>query len=109
MAALRAQFPRLERVSDLYFDDENVWLTIVEPNTRNLSRSVLWLRSSDLYIGEEDYVEEAEENSTYPISDVDVDAITALVDGLAVRREKALRQSARDDLVSARTGHCSHR
>jgi len=72
-------------VSDLYFDDENVWLTIVEPNTRNLSRSVLWLRSSDLYIGEEDYVEEAEENSTYPISDVDVDAITALVDGLAVR------------------------
>jgi len=85
LAALRAQFPRLERVSDLYFDDENVWLTIVGPNTRNLSRSVLWSRSSDLYIGEEDYVEEAEENSTYPISDVDVDAITALVEGLAVR------------------------
>jgi len=85
LAAVTAEFPDIERVSDLYFDDENVWLTIVEPNTRNLSRSVLWSRSNGLFTDDEEYLDDAEENSTFPISDVHVDAITALVNGLAVR------------------------
>lgn len=85
LAALTAQFPRLEQVSDLYFDDEHVWLTIVEPDTRNLARSVLWTRTSGLSISEEDDVEEADQDPAFPIGDVHLGAITALVDGLGAR------------------------
>ena len=85
LAAVTTRFTGLVRVSDLYFDDEAVWMTIVDPDRRNRSRSVRWSWSSGLSTGDEKYLEEAEENSTFPISDVRVDAITALVDGLALR------------------------
>jgi len=85
LAAVTAEFPDIDRVSDLYFNDENVWMTIVEPSRGNLSRSVSWSRSYGLYIAEEEYFEEEDEGTTFPISDVHVDAITELVDGLGAR------------------------
>ena len=42
LAAVAAEFPDTERISDLYFDDENVWMTIVDPESPSRSRSIYW-------------------------------------------------------------------
>ncbi len=81
-AALTAEFPDIDRISDLYFDDENVWLTIVDPEAPNRSRSIYWSDYSGLSVGDAEFMEE---DTSFPISAVHVDAITALVDGLAER------------------------
>jgi len=62
---------------------DSVWMTIIDPDRPDRSCTILWSRSNGLFTDDEEYPDEAQENSTLPISDVDVDAITALVDGLA--------------------------
>ena len=82
LAAVEAEFPGIDRISDLYFDDENVWLTIVDPESPNRERSILWSVGGRLYVGEAEYMEE---DTSFPLSAVHVDAIDELVNGLADR------------------------
>ena len=81
-AELDAAVPGTERISDLYFDDENVWFTIVDPESPNRQRSVYWSEYSGLSVGEAEFMEE---DTTFPITAVRIEAITALVDGLTDR------------------------
>jgi hypothetical protein len=82
LADVSAQFPDADRISDLYFDDESVWLTIIDPESPSRSRSVYWSDGYGLSVGEPQFMEE---DSTFPVSAVHIDGITALVDGLAER------------------------
>lgn len=81
LAAVEEQFPGIDRVSDLYFDEANVWMTILDPDGLGRERSIYW--SADrLFVGEPEFMDE---DTTFPIEAIDVDAITELVDGLADR------------------------
>jgi hypothetical protein len=82
LEALAAEFPDTERISDLYFDEENVWLTIVDPQSPSRSRSIYWSDYQGLLVDEPEFMEE---DTSFPISAVHVDSITALVEGLAQR------------------------
>ncbi len=79
---LHTEFPGVDRISDLYFDDENVWATIIDPESPSRERGIYWSESSGISVGEPRFMEE---DTTFPISAIRVDAITALVDGLAER------------------------
>jgi hypothetical protein len=82
LAAVEAEFPGTDRISDLYFDEDGVWLTILDPDSPSRSRSIYWRTDGLLSVGEPQFLEE---DTTFPLTVVDVDAITALVDGLADR------------------------
>ncbi len=82
LAAVETAFPGTDRISDLYFDDENVWLTILDPQSASRSMSIYWSERTGLSVGEADF---SEEDTTFPVTAVHPDAITALVDGLAAR------------------------
>ena len=82
LADLTEAFPDVERISDLYFDDANVWMTIIDPQSPSRSRSVYWSDGSGLSVGEPEFMEE---DTTFALSAVNLDAITALVNGLAER------------------------
>ena len=82
LAALDEAFPGTDRVSDLYFDDENVWMTIPDPQVSGRSISILWSADRGISSGEPVFTEV---DTTFPIADVRPEAITALVDGLAQR------------------------
>ncbi|MET0910367.1 MAG: hypothetical protein ABWZ99_12940 [Ilumatobacteraceae bacterium] len=82
LAALEAEFPGVDRVSDLYFDDENVWMTIIDPQSRGRERSIYWAPGFGLSVGEAEFMEE---DTTFPLSAIRPDAIDALVAGLADR------------------------
>lgn len=84
LAAVEDEFPGIERVSDLYFDDENVWMTIRDPQSPRRSRGVLWSAGGALYVSDPEFAEDSDDPS-FPISAIDVDAIDALIDGLAER------------------------
>ena len=82
LAAVQAEFPGTDRISDLYFDDENVWMTIVDPESTSRSRSIYWSESYGLGVGAAEFMED---DTTFPVDAIDVDAITALVNSLAER------------------------
>lgn len=82
LAAVEAEFPGTDRISDLYFDDSGVWLTILDPDAPGRTRSIYFRREYGLSVGEPQFLEE---DTTFPVSLVDSDAITALVDGLGER------------------------
>ncbi len=82
LADVQAEFPGTDRISDLYFDDEGVWMTVIDPESPNRSRSVYWSEGYGLSVGEAQFMEE---DTTFPISAVDIEAITDLVTGLAAR------------------------
>lgn len=82
-AALESEFPGTDEISDLYFDDENVWMTIRDPGSRSRTRSVLWSERG-LSVGEPRF-EEDDDDPMYPIESVRIDAIAALIEGLADR------------------------
>jgi hypothetical protein len=82
LAALEDALPGTDRISDLYFDDENVWMTIIDPDSSSRERSIYWSQSNGLSIGEAEFMEE---DTTFPVSAVHPEAIAALVDGLAER------------------------
>lgn len=81
LAAVAAEFPGIDRISDLYFSDDGVWLTVIDPASPNRSRSVYW-SAGRLWLGEPEFMED---DTTFPLSAVDPEAITALVNGLAAR------------------------
>ena len=82
LAEVAAEFPGTDRISDLYFDDENVWMTIIDPESPSRTRSIYWSPGYGLSVGEPEFMED---DTTFPVSAVHVDAITALVEGLAAR------------------------
>ena len=82
LAAVESEFPGTDRISDLYFDDENVWMTIIDPQSPSRERSIYWSAGNGLYVGDPQFMED---DTTFPVSAVHPDAIVALVDGLADR------------------------
>jgi hypothetical protein len=115
LAELEREFPGVDRISDLYFDEDSVWLTIVDPESPSRWRSVYWNADYGLSVGEPQFMEE---DTTFPIDAVHVEAITELVTGLAERYPELqidmprlstelsydLGLSWRMDLVDARGG-----
>ena len=81
LAAVEEQFPGTDRVSDLYFDEGGVWMTMLDPDATGRERSIYW-SDSRLWVGEAEFMEEDE---TFPIADLHVEAIAALLEGLAER------------------------
>jgi hypothetical protein len=84
LAAVEDEFPGIESVSDLYFDDENVWMTIRDPESPRRSRGIFWRPGDGLYVGEAEFAEDTDD-APFPISAIRVDAIGALIDGLVER------------------------
>jgi hypothetical protein len=82
LADVAVEFPGIDRISDLYFDDASVWMTIIDPESPNRQRSIYWSDGGGLSVGEAEFMEE---DTTFPVSAVKVDRITALVNGLAER------------------------
>ena len=82
LADVEVAFPGTDRISDLYFDDESVWMTIIDPQSPSRERSIYWSDGYGLSVGEPQFMEE---DTTFPVTAVHVDAITSLVDGLAER------------------------
>jgi hypothetical protein len=82
LAAVESEFPGTDRISDLYFDDQNVWMTIIDPQSPSRERSIYWSDGYGLSVGEPEFMEA---DTTFPVSAVHPDAIVALVNGLAER------------------------
>lgn len=82
LTAVDAQLPDIELVSDLYFDDENVWMTVLDPDSSSRVHGVYWWESNGLSIGEPTFLDDEQ---MFSLDVVDVDAIGALVDGLTER------------------------
>ena len=82
LAAVESEFPGTDRISDLYFDDQNVWMTIIDPQSPNRERSIYWSDGYGLSVGDPVFMED---DTTFPVSAVHPDAIVALVTGLAER------------------------
>jgi hypothetical protein len=82
LGALEEAFPGTDRISDLYFDDENVWMTIIDPDSSSRERSIYWSEYSGIVVGDGEFMEE---DTTFPLSSVHPEAIAALVGGLAER------------------------
>lgn len=82
LADVEAEFPGTDRISDLYFDEDSVWMTIVDPQSSRRQRSIYWSADGTLSVGEAQFMEE---DTTFPVAAVRVDAITRLVNGLAER------------------------
>lgn len=81
LAAVEEQYPGTDRISDLYFDDQNVWMTMLDPDGLGRERSIYW-SAGRLSVGEPQFMDE---DTTFPVDAIHVEAITALVDGLADR------------------------
>jgi hypothetical protein len=84
LAAVEEEFPGIDRVSDLYFDDQNVWMTIRDPESPRRSRGIFWRASDGLFVADAEFAEDFDDPS-FPISAIHVDAIDALIEGLADR------------------------
>lgn len=84
LAAVDDEFPGIDRVSDLYFDDRNVWMTIRDPASPRQSRGVLWSGDGTLSVSDPEFAEDSDDPA-FSISAIDVDAIDALIDGLVER------------------------
>jgi hypothetical protein len=82
LADVEIAVPGTDRISDLYFDDEGVWMTIIDPQSPSRERSIYWSDGYGLSVGEPQFMEE---DTTFPVTAVHVDAITSLVEGLAER------------------------
>jgi hypothetical protein len=82
LADVEAAFPGTDRISDLYFDESNVWMTIIAPQSPSRERSIYWSDGYGLSVGEPEFMED---DTTFPVSAVHPDAIDALVNGLAER------------------------
>src|SRR6187431_1002796 len=82
LAAVESEFPGTDRISDLYFDDQNVLMTIIDPQSPNRERSIYWSDGYGLSVGDPEFMEN---DTTFPVSAVHPDAIVALVNGLADR------------------------
>jgi hypothetical protein len=78
--AVRAQYPSVDYVADIYAFDDTCYLTIPDPDGPGRIISVYYRDSDDrLWFGEPTF---NERTAFYPIDAVRPDAITALVDGL---------------------------
>lgn len=77
-----AEMPEIELLADLYFDDTNVWMTALDPASPNRTFGVYWSEWNGLHTSEPRFVED---ETTFPIDIVDVDAIRDLVEGLEAR------------------------
>lgn len=84
LAAVQAAYPGTDRIGDLYFDDSGVWMTILDPEVAGRTRSLYYRLEDDRLFGGDDPRFD-DEQATFPITDVHIDAITALVNGLAER------------------------
>jgi hypothetical protein len=79
---VEAEFPGTDRISDLYFDESSVWMTIIDPQSPSRERSIYWSDGYGLSVGDPQFMED---DSTFPVSAVHPEAIVALVNGLADR------------------------
>lgn len=83
LEAVRAAYPAVDYVADIYAFDDGCHLTIADPEVPGRTISVYFRGDDDyLSLGEPQF---NERSAFYPISAVQPDAITALVEGLIAK------------------------
>jgi hypothetical protein len=93
LAALQAAAPGTTEISDLYFDDESVWMSFPDPTVPGRQIGAYY-SGGELSIGEPQFRDEG----SFPITDVRTEAITGLIDGILARFPTVAIDTPRLDL-----------